>query len=156
MSDDAVFCSKCGCKFIEPEETDEIIKDTADKTEISSKTELYPEEYPTEEENTDMQLQNDLSARYSVEQNDINDNVPPLLKELSLMYEKIAKYSLATGIVEFLGAAPQQLGEDSLLEITIKSADGYTTKTNIRITAEDLELVEQLKSLTGQTDKSDE
>lgn len=58
--------------------------------------------------------------------------------------------------VEFLGAAPQQLGEDSLLEITIKSADGYTTKTNIRITAEDLELVEQLKSLTGQTDKSDE
>lgn len=105
MSEDAVFCSKCGCKFIEPEETDEIIKDTADKTEISSKTELYPEEYPTEEENTDMQLQNDLSARYSVEQNDINDNVPPLLKELSLMYEKIAKYSLATGIVEFLGAA---------------------------------------------------
>ena len=105
MSEDAVFCSKCGCKFIEPEETDEIIKDTADKKEISSKTELYPEEYPTEEENTDMQLQNDLSARYSVEQNDINDNVPPLLKELSLMYEKIAKYSLATGIVEFLGAA---------------------------------------------------
>ena len=105
MSDDALFCSKCGCKFIEPEETDEIIKDTADKKEISSKTELYPEEYPTEEENTDMQLQNDLSARYSVEQNDINDNVPPLLKELSLMYEKIAKYSLATGIVEFLGAA---------------------------------------------------
>ena len=104
MSEDAVFCSKCGCKFIEPEETDEIIKDTADKTEISSKTELYPEEYPTEEENTDMQLQNDLSARYSVEQNDINDNVPPLLKELSLMYEKIAKYSLATGIVEILGA----------------------------------------------------
>ena len=37
MSEDAVFCSKCGCKFIEPEETDEIIKDTADKTEISSK-----------------------------------------------------------------------------------------------------------------------
>ena len=105
MSEDAVFFFFFGCKFIEPEETDEIIKDTADKTEISSKTELYPEEYPTEEENTDMQLQNDLSARYSVEQNDINDNVPPLLKELSLMYEKIAKYSLATGIVEFLGAA---------------------------------------------------
>lgn len=52
--------------------------------------------------------------------------------------------------VEFLGAAPQQLGEDSILEIKIKSADGFTTKTNIRISAEDLELIEQLGSLTGQ------
>ena len=92
MSEDAVFCSKCGCKFIEPEETDEIIKDTADKTEISSKTELYPEEYPTEEENTDMQLQNDLSARYSVEQNDINDNVPPLLTEQIQYHRQFLAY----------------------------------------------------------------
>ena len=52
--------------------------------------------------------------------------------------------------VEFLGFAPQQLGEDSLLEVTITRADGFTTKTSIRVSAEDLELVEQLKSLTGQ------
>lgn len=52
--------------------------------------------------------------------------------------------------MEFLGFAPQHLGEGSLIEVTITQADGYTTKTNIRITAEDLELVEQLKELTGQ------
>lgn len=52
--------------------------------------------------------------------------------------------------VEFLSVAPQDLVEDSLLEVTITRADGYTTKTNIRISAEDLELVEQLKALTGQ------
>lgn len=51
--------------------------------------------------------------------------------------------------VEFLGFAPQHLGEDSILEIIITRADGYTAKTNIRVSAEDLELVEQLKSLTG-------
>ena len=52
--------------------------------------------------------------------------------------------------VAFLGAAPQELGEGSLLEIKIKRADGYTTKTNIKITADDLDLIEQLKELTGQ------
>ena len=52
--------------------------------------------------------------------------------------------------VAFLGAAPQELGEDSLLEIKIKRADGFTTKTNIRIYAEDLELISQLGALAGQ------
>jgi hypothetical protein len=52
--------------------------------------------------------------------------------------------------VAFLGAAPQELGEDSLLEIKIKRADGFTTKTNIRISAEDLELISQLGALAGQ------
>ena len=52
--------------------------------------------------------------------------------------------------VEFLGAAPQQLGEDSYMEIKIKRADGYTTKTNFRVSADDLELMEQLRSLMGQ------
>lgn len=51
--------------------------------------------------------------------------------------------------VEFLGFAPQQLGEDSFMEIKITRADGYTTKTSIRVSAEDLDLVEQLRQLTG-------
>ena len=49
--------------------------------------------------------------------------------------------------VACLGAAPQELGEDSLLEIKIKRADGFTTKTNIRISAEDLELIKELSEI---------
>ena len=52
--------------------------------------------------------------------------------------------------VAFLGVAPQELCEDSVMEIKIKRADGCTTKTSLRISAEDLELVDQLRQLTGQ------
>jgi hypothetical protein len=54
--------------------------------------------------------------------------------------------------VGFLGVAPHELTEDSVMEIKIKRADGYTTKTSLRISAEDLELVEQLRELTGQSE----
>ena len=51
--------------------------------------------------------------------------------------------------VEFLGYAPQHLGEECLLEVSITQPDGEKAVTNIRISQEDLELVGQLKELLG-------
>ena len=67
--------------------------------------------------------------------------IKPLFKQFRERHPKF---------VAFLGTAPQTLGEDSLVEVMIKRADGYTTKTNIRITADDLGLIEQFKELLGQ------
>jgi len=47
--------------------------------------------------------------------------------------------------VEFFGYAGQHIGEDSLLEISITDASGSKIVTNIRITPEDLEFVDQLR-----------
>ncbi len=49
--------------------------------------------------------------------------------------------------IQFLGYSVQALGEDSLLEIKITSADGTKAKTNLKITKEDLELMDKLKEL---------
>lgn len=47
--------------------------------------------------------------------------------------------------VEFFGYAGQHIEEDSLLEISITDPSGSKIVTNIRITQEDLEFVEQLR-----------
>ena len=47
--------------------------------------------------------------------------------------------------VEFFGYAGQHIQEDSLLEISITDSDGSKIVTNIRITQEDLDFVEQLR-----------
>ena len=47
--------------------------------------------------------------------------------------------------VEFFGYAGQHIQENSLLEISITDASGSKIVTNIRITPEDLELVEQIR-----------
>lgn len=49
----------------------------------------------------------------------------------------------------FFSAAAQSIGEGSVIEITVTSPEGKKICTNMRVTAEDLKLVEQMKSMSG-------
>lgn len=45
----------------------------------------------------------------------------------------------------FFSAAAQNIGEESIIEISVTTAEGKKLCTNMKVTAEDLELLEQLK-----------
>lgn len=45
----------------------------------------------------------------------------------------------------FFNAASQSIGEGSIIEISVTSPEGQKLNTNMRVTQEDLQLVEQLK-----------
>ncbi|MBQ8412501.1 MAG: hypothetical protein IJX12_02705 [Lachnospiraceae bacterium] len=47
----------------------------------------------------------------------------------------------------FFKAASQVIGEDSIIEINVTTAEGKTLCTNMKVTKDDLELVEQLKQM---------
>lgn len=50
---------------------------------------------------------------------------------------------------KFMAAAAQNgIKEGSIIEINITTADGQSLNSNLRISAEDMELIEQLKNLT--------
>lgn len=49
----------------------------------------------------------------------------------------------------FFRAAAHNIGEGSVIEMSVVSPDGKKICTNMRVTAEDLKLVEQLKSFGG-------
>lgn len=49
----------------------------------------------------------------------------------------------------FFSAASQNIGEGSIIEISITNADGKKLCTNMKVTADDLELFEQLKNTAG-------
>ncbi len=49
--------------------------------------------------------------------------------------------------LQFFHYAGQNVEEDSLIEISVTSADGQKAITNIRLTQEDLELAEKLREL---------
>lgn len=49
----------------------------------------------------------------------------------------------------FFSAAAKSIGEGSIIEISVTSPDGKKINTNMRVMAEDLELVEQLKTITN-------
>lgn len=65
-------------------------------------------------------------------------HLKPMLENFSTRHPKF---------VQFFGYAGQTMGENSLLEISITDANGQKAVTNIRVSAEDLELLSQLKSL---------
>jgi len=48
----------------------------------------------------------------------------------------------------FFKAAAQNIGEGSIIEISVTSPEGRKINTNMRVTAEDLELMEQLKNMS--------
>lgn len=50
----------------------------------------------------------------------------------------------------FLQSAGQNINEGSVIEISVTTAQGKNLCTNMKVTAEDLELVEQLKNLSRQ------
>ena len=49
----------------------------------------------------------------------------------------------------FFSAAAQNIGEGSIVEMTVTSPEGKKICTNMRVTQDDLKLVEQLKNLSG-------
>ena len=49
----------------------------------------------------------------------------------------------------FFSAAAQSIGENSIIEITVTSPEGKKICTNMRVTADDLKLVEQMKNMSG-------
>ena len=49
--------------------------------------------------------------------------------------------------LQFFGYAGQNMGEGSLLEIRITSADGKKAVTNLRVSQEDLELIQKMQEL---------
>lgn len=49
----------------------------------------------------------------------------------------------------FFSAVSQSIGEGSIIEISITNADGKKLCTNMKVTADDLELFEQLKNTAG-------
>lgn len=49
----------------------------------------------------------------------------------------------------FFNDAARSIGEGSIIEISITSAEGRNLCTNMRVTRDDLELVEQLKNLNN-------
>lgn len=48
---------------------------------------------------------------------------------------------------KFLKAAAEKTGADSVIEITVTTADGETISGNIRVTEEDMELIRQIKEM---------
>lgn len=49
----------------------------------------------------------------------------------------------------FFSAAAQSIGEGSIIEIAVTSPEGKKICTNMRVTADDLRLVEQMKNMSG-------
>ena len=49
----------------------------------------------------------------------------------------------------FFNAAAQSIGEGSIIEIAVTSPEGKKICTNMRVTADDLRLVEQMKNMSG-------
>ncbi len=49
--------------------------------------------------------------------------------------------------IQFFGYAGQNIEEDSLIEISVTSADGRKAVTNIKLSQEDLEFAKKLKEL---------
>lgn len=47
----------------------------------------------------------------------------------------------------FFNAAAKSIGEGSIIEIKVTTADGKNLCTNMKVNADDLELVEQLKDM---------
>ncbi|MDE7094506.1 MAG: hypothetical protein K2O52_06315 [Oscillospiraceae bacterium] len=64
--------------------------------------------------------------------------IKPLLEKFQQRHPKF---------IQFFNYAGQQIGEDSLIEISVTSPDDKKVVTNIRLSQEDLELIEKLKSL---------
>lgn len=48
----------------------------------------------------------------------------------------------------FLQSAGQSIGEGSVIEVSVTTADGKNLCTNMKVTKEDMNLVEQLKTLS--------
>lgn len=109
MSDDALFCSKCGCKVIEPKDLD-VTEDAAENeqaegNESANTPDLdlqpvvsQPVKSVSEENSEAKSSYGRTRVQYSTP-----SNTPPLLDELSSMYKNISRSSLILSIVDMIG-----------------------------------------------------
>ena len=109
MSDDALFCSKCGCKVIEPKDLD-VTEDAAENeqaegNESANTPDLdlqpvvsQPVKSVSEENSEAKSSYGKTRVQYSTP-----SNTPPLLDELSSMYKNISRSSLILSIVDMIG-----------------------------------------------------
>ncbi len=70
---------------------------------------------------------------------------PMMLMQMKGMLDEFKKNH--PKVPMFFTAAAQNVGEGSVIEMAITSPDGKKICTNMRVTADDLKLVEQLKSM---------
>ncbi len=70
---------------------------------------------------------------------------PMALMHIKPMLEKFQERH--PKFIQFFSYAGQNVEEDSLIEISVTSSDGRKAVTNIRLSAEDLELAQKLKEL---------
>lgn len=70
---------------------------------------------------------------------------PMALMKMKGMFEKFQGNH--PKIPMFFKAASKSIGVDSIIEINVTTAEGKTLCTNMKVTKEDLELVEQLKQI---------
>ncbi|MCR5387720.1 MAG: hypothetical protein K6E56_00580 [Lachnospiraceae bacterium] len=71
-----------------------------------------------------------IFLKFNELRNRFNDNHPKLGKFLQVV-------------------ANNYIGEGTIIEVTVKRADGETVTSNIKLNAEDMELMQALKDLTG-------
>lgn len=72
---------------------------------------------------------------------------PMMLMQMKTMLEEFQRNH--PKVPMFFKAAAQNIGEGSVIEMSVISKDGKKICTNMRVTADDLKLVEQLKSMGG-------
>lgn len=52
-------------------------------------------------------------------------------------------------VIPFLRDASGRISEGTVIEVTVTGPDGHRIASNIRVTAEDIELLQQAKELSG-------
>lgn len=70
---------------------------------------------------------------------------PMSILKIKALFEKFK--SNHPKIPMFFSAASKVMGEGSIIEINVTTADGKNLCTNMRVTADDLELLSQLKDI---------
>ena len=148
MNDDAVFCSKCGCREVDPDQSTIDNKITNDVS------------------GSDARIVHDSAATSINTGNNqfiAPSNTPPLIEELSLMYKKISDSAKAIAVVDALGAIdwlllgfafmgqPQRLAIPGILFIIYSIGMAVAAVRNFKVYKTDCDLSNRLLKNPAQT-----
>lgn len=148
MNDDAVFCSKCGCREVDPDQSTIDNKITNDVS------------------GSDARIVHDSAATSINTGNNqfiAPSNTPPLIEELSLMYKKISDSAKAIAVVDALGAIdclllgfafmgqPQRFAIPGILFIIYSIGMAVAAVRNFKVYKTDCDLSNRLLKNPAQT-----
>ena len=148
MNDDAVFCSKCGCREVDPDQSTIDNKITNDVS------------------GSDARIVHDSAATSINTGNNqfiAPSNTSPLIEELSLMYKKISDSAKAIAVVDALGAIdwlllgfafmgqPQRLAIPGILFIIYSIGMAVAAVRNFKVYKTDCDLSNRLLKNPAQT-----